>query len=108
MQDQLPALIESDPTPVKAALVPPRMERRWAIAALHRAGLPHRIITAFTQAHPSTVHRWTGRLKEGHAITDRPRCGRPRRRLRSPGSITGPCGTPSGISDGIRRRQVAL
>jgi len=78
MQDQLPALIESDPTPVKAALVPPRMERRWAIAALHRAGLPHRIITAFTQAHPSTVHRWTGRLKEGHAITDLPRCGRPR------------------------------
>jgi len=42
------------------------------------AGIPKRIIAAFTQAHPSTIHRWIGRLEEGHAITDLPRCGRPR------------------------------
>lgn len=78
MRDKLPALIESDPTPVKAALLPLRIRYRWAIAALNMAGIPHRIITAFTQAHPSTVHRWIGRLEEGHAITDLPRSGRPR------------------------------
>lgn len=78
MRDKLPALIESDPTPVKAALLPPRIRYRWAIAALNMAGIPHRIITAFTQAHASTVHRWIGRLEEGHAITDLPRSGRPR------------------------------
>jgi len=78
MRDKLPALIESDPTPVKAALLPLRIRYRWAIAALNMAGIPHRIITAFTQAHPRTVHRWIGRLEEGHAITDLPRSGRPR------------------------------
>ena len=78
MKAKLPALIEADPRTVKAALVQPRIRYRWAIAALHMAGIPNAIITAFTQAHPSTVHRWICRVQEGHAITDLPRCGRSR------------------------------
>ena len=78
MKDKLPALIEADPTTVKAALLQPRIRYRWAIAALNRAGIPNAIISAFTQTHPSTVHRWICRVQEGHVITDLPRCGRSR------------------------------
>jgi transposase len=78
MKHRLPVLIESDTLPVKTVLAPPRIRQRWAIAALHMAGIAKRAIGIFTQVHTSTVHRWIGRVEEGYAITDRPRSGRPR------------------------------
>jgi len=78
MKDRLPALIESDPTTVKAARAQPRIRYRWTIAALNMAGISNGIIKAFTQAHRSTVRRWICRVEEGRPITDLPRCGRPR------------------------------
>ena len=78
MKDKLPALIEADPTTLKAALVQPRIRYRWAIVALSRAGISPSTLAVFTETHPSTVRRWICRVEEGQSLTDRPRCGRPR------------------------------
>lgn len=49
------------------------------MAALSLHGLDRRTVAVVTQSHPTTVHRWVGRVEEGHPCTDLPRCGRPRR-----------------------------
>jgi transposase len=65
---------ESDST-----LIEKRLEQRATIVALSMGGIDPGSISWFTSTHLATVRRWVCRIEEGNPLSDRKRCGRPRR-----------------------------
>lgn len=78
MKDSLPALPDSLTACAGRFWMEQKVEWRAFMAALSIEGVDPRAIAAVTQAHRTTVSRWTCRVEDGGLLTDLPRTGRPR------------------------------